>query len=289
MVKIGLIGAGRWGSKLLKAFNIVGEVTIVACKHNVSHISEQNKRIKTTLNYQDILSDPAIDAVVIATPHEELAHIAFEALEAGKHVFVEKPVAHCYSSALALMNENIIERPSRVCFPGYINSYSDIHQFLKSVFSCDPIISYESHWVKFGTFNSDILLNLASHDIYACQNFFKSNVITAYLEPTDRENYVSISLGFGRKGHASIVIDRHHPKPNKEVRILTESGSIYYWINDDLFSYNKSISRYEQILKNSDSLLNEAQWFIDCINGTRVTPSLLTAVNTLKVIDILNG
>lgn len=94
---IGIIGAGNFTSMTMlpvlseikaplhaiaSAAGLTG--TTLAKKHHIG---------KSTTDYKTILNDPAIDLVIITTRHNEHAHMALEALQAGKHVFVEKPLA----------------------------------------------------------------------------------------------------------------------------------------------------------------------------------------------------
>lgn len=94
---IGIIGAGNFaGSTLVPALQKAGATlqtivsanglsgTLLAKKHGIAHSST---------NYQDVLTDPAIDLCVITTRHNSHASLVIEALQAGKHVFVEKPLA----------------------------------------------------------------------------------------------------------------------------------------------------------------------------------------------------
>ncbi len=67
----------------------------------VSERSSQEPR--RTERYEDVLDDDAVDAVVIATPHHWHAPIALRAIEAGKHVYVEKPLSHVYSEGPLLI------------------------------------------------------------------------------------------------------------------------------------------------------------------------------------------
>lgn len=94
---VGIIGAGNFaGSTLVPALQKAGAAlhtiasanglsgTLLAKKHSIAH---------STTNYRDVLTDPVIDLCVITTRHNTHAALVVEALQAGKHVFVEKPLA----------------------------------------------------------------------------------------------------------------------------------------------------------------------------------------------------
>jgi UDP-2-acetamido-3-amino-2,3-dideoxy-glucuronate N-acetyltransferase len=96
-IALGQIGLGAWGPNLLRTFGAVGGCRV----RRVADLDEARfaaldiagERPAFTRDYREILDDPAIDAVAIATPSDTHYRIAREALLAGKHVFVEKPLA----------------------------------------------------------------------------------------------------------------------------------------------------------------------------------------------------
>jgi predicted dehydrogenase/threonine dehydrogenase-like Zn-dependent dehydrogenase len=97
-LRLGVIGAGNYASSmLLPQLQRNGEVDLVAVATNTG-LSGQNAKQKfgfkyATTEYQEILEDPAIDAVIIATRHSSHAHLVAEALRNGKTTYVEKPLA----------------------------------------------------------------------------------------------------------------------------------------------------------------------------------------------------
>lgn len=97
MKYIGIIGCGYWGPNLVRNFHGLpnSRVKMVSdlLPGRLEFIRDSYPDIQTTNNYFDILDDPTIDAVVIATPVTSHCDIALEALRAGKDVFVEKPLA----------------------------------------------------------------------------------------------------------------------------------------------------------------------------------------------------
>jgi len=96
-IGLGLIGLGAWGPNLLRTF-----ASEAGCRvrrvadlddRRFSGLTIAGDRPEFTRDYREILRDPAIDAVAIATPSETHHNIGREALLAGKHLFVEKPLA----------------------------------------------------------------------------------------------------------------------------------------------------------------------------------------------------
>ncbi len=93
MIGIGVIGCGLIGKK--RALSLPSTFRLLACADTdiTKAISIAPPNIPVFSNWEEVLHIPGIDAVIIATRHDSLAQITSSAIRAGKHVFVEKPVA----------------------------------------------------------------------------------------------------------------------------------------------------------------------------------------------------
>ncbi|MEQ9362475.1 MAG: Gfo/Idh/MocA family oxidoreductase, partial [Rhodospirillales bacterium] len=91
--KVAVIGCGHWGKNHVRNFHALGALTAVADANPDLAASMSETYDVPVKDYAAILADPAISGVVIAAPAEAHAALAIQALEAGKHVFVEKPLA----------------------------------------------------------------------------------------------------------------------------------------------------------------------------------------------------
>ncbi len=120
---VGVVGLNYWGPNLVRNFDELAQLTWL-CDVDVERLTRLGARhptARTTGLHREMLDDPELDAVVIATPVPTHYELAKEALEAGKHVFVEKPPAmHAAEMdelvALAAANE-------RVLMPGHLLLY----------------------------------------------------------------------------------------------------------------------------------------------------------------------
>jgi predicted dehydrogenase len=107
MTKVGVIGCGYWGPNLIR--NLVENrrcLGVVACdldRARLDRISQRYPVAGTTTDFQDILDDESIEAVVIATPLSTHFPLAERALKAGKNIFVEKPFARTTEQAQILI------------------------------------------------------------------------------------------------------------------------------------------------------------------------------------------
>ena len=120
---VGVVGLNYWGPNLVRNFDDLARLTWL-CDLDDERRTSLGARYpvaRTTANYQELLDDPDLDAVVIATPVATHYALAKDALQAGKHVFVEKPPAmraHEMDELVALAETN-----DRVLMPGHLLLY----------------------------------------------------------------------------------------------------------------------------------------------------------------------
>ena len=120
---IGVVGLNYWGPNLVRNFNDLANLTWL-CDLDEEHLGSLAARYpsaRATTNFEDLLADDELDAIVIATPVPTHYSLAKQALNAGKHVFVEKPPA----MRAAEMDELValaVER-DRVLMPGHLLLY----------------------------------------------------------------------------------------------------------------------------------------------------------------------
>ena len=92
---VGQVGLGPWGSNLARNFNELARLRWLcdAAEDKLAGLPGRFPSARLTARFDDLLEDDEVDAVVVATPVLTHAELAKRALSAGKHVFVEKPMA----------------------------------------------------------------------------------------------------------------------------------------------------------------------------------------------------
>ncbi|MDQ3995097.1 MAG: Gfo/Idh/MocA family oxidoreductase [Actinomycetota bacterium] len=124
-VTVGLAGLGYWGPNLARNFGDLPEADLRwLCDHSPEALTAHGARFPTarrTTRFADLLEDPELEAIVVATPVVTHAELAREALLAGKHVFVEKPMALGVDDAEELVA--IAEERGLVLMPGHLLLY----------------------------------------------------------------------------------------------------------------------------------------------------------------------
>lgn len=171
-VSVGIVGAGYWGPNLVRSFAETPgcEVRYVCDLRQdlLAKIAKRFHQVKVTTRFDDLLNDPEVDGVVIATPAATHADMAARALNAGKHVLVEKPLAHEVEAGENLVR--LAEAQNRILMVGHTFEFNPAVRKLKDIIR-DPtfgdIVYLYSRRVNLGVLRHDVnaLWNLAPHDV----------------------------------------------------------------------------------------------------------------------------
>ena len=131
--RIGQVGLGQWGTKLLRNFGDLAEIAWLCDtdEGQLAPLAGRYPAARTTVSFDHVLADDAVDAVVIATPVATHFELARRALEADKHVFVEKPPAMHGVEMEELCD--LSEERGRVLMPGHLLLYHPAVRTLKSI------------------------------------------------------------------------------------------------------------------------------------------------------------
>jgi predicted dehydrogenase len=125
-VRTAVIGLGYWGPNLVRNLHEIPDAEVRwACDlepANLARVRSRYPAVRTTTAYEDVLADPEVEAVVIATPVSTHAPLALAAIEAGKHAFVEKPLAASSEEAVQMMEA--ADQAGLVVMPGHTFLYS---------------------------------------------------------------------------------------------------------------------------------------------------------------------
>ena len=169
---IGVIGLGYWGPNLVRNIAEMDAAKIVAlCDSNsdaLDAIALRYPGTRKTVHYEEILASSDVDAVVVATPISTHASLAHEALAAGKHVFVEKPLASSSAEAVALAE--LAEASGLVLMPGHTFLYSPPVRKIKEIIDSGElgeIYFISTSRVNLGLHQSDVSVvwDLGPHDV----------------------------------------------------------------------------------------------------------------------------
>lgn len=172
MIGIAVVGYGYWGPNLVRNFSMVDGARVVAVVDQAegrrATVEKLYPTVRTYADVGDMLADPEVDAVAIATPVSTHFDLSMRALAAGKHVFVEKPMTSTVAEAEQLVAE--AERRGLVLMVDhtfiYTGAVRKIHE-LVSGGQLGELYYYDSVRVNLGLFQHDVsvLWDLAVHDL----------------------------------------------------------------------------------------------------------------------------
>ncbi len=166
-----VIGYGYWGPNLARNLDERPEFEFrYLCDQSVTQRNALSRRfphVPTTPDLSDVLSDESVDAVVIATPPQSHYMLAKAALEAGKHVLVEKPLATNTADACALAD--LAEAQDLVLMPGHTFVYSPAVNVVRDLIrggEIGDIHFVTSSRMNLGKYQADgVVCDLAPHDL----------------------------------------------------------------------------------------------------------------------------
>jgi predicted dehydrogenase len=170
-MKIGVIGYGYWGPNLVRNFSETSRGTVAAVAdldtRKLATLSKRYPAIRTTNNFHDVLNDPQIDAIAIATPVSTHFELGMAALKAGKHVWLEKPMTETSLQARKLVDE--AARRDRILFCDHTFIYTGAIRKMSEIIRAGDlgrIYYYDSVRVNLGLFQRDVsvISDLAVHD-----------------------------------------------------------------------------------------------------------------------------
>jgi len=172
LIRVGVIGYGYWGPNLVRNFSEAPGAE-VACVSDLQDerlalVSKRYPGVRTTRNFVELIDDLSIDAVAIATPVSTHYEFALRALEAGKHVLVEKPLAWNTDQVQHLID--LAQKKNRVLMVDHTFVYNGAVRKIRELVesgTLGEIYYYDSVRVNLGLFQHDVnvLWDLAVHDL----------------------------------------------------------------------------------------------------------------------------
>jgi predicted dehydrogenase len=321
MITLGQVGLGYWGPNLLRNFEALSDATVkVVCDLDgaaLGRVGDRYPRLVCTSDYTDLLRDPEIEAIVVTSSAATHHRLAQAALEAGKHVFVEKPIALRVQDAEMLVR--LAGDRGLVLMVGHLLLYHPAVTHLKALVDSGDLGDVYYVYTErrnLGKVRQDenAMWSLAPHDISVALYLLGEMPVTAsaqgqaYLQP-GIEDTVFFTLRFadGRLVHSHVSwLDPH------KVRRLTVVGSRQMAVFDDtepaekLRIYDKGVDRtpeynsygdaltlrfgdiYVPRIEMREPLRLECQHFLDCIErGGQPLSDGRNGLQVLRVLDAL--
>lgn len=300
-VSLGVVGCGYWGPNLVRNFKALPQCEVKAVcdasETRLGHMRKLYPDVEGVADYESFLSGLKLDAVVVATPVKYHFPLAKASLLAGKHTFIEKPMASSSAECEELID--IAQSKGLVLMVGHTFLYSaPVRKIVEIVQAGDigDIRYINSRRLNLGLFQKDINVawDLAPHDISIILHILGEFPQTvncqgnAHVTP-GIEDVTNMSLMFRQKRFATIQSSWLEPRKVRDMTIVGTRRMIVY---DDLqthekiriydvrverpphydtfaefhYSYHYGDS-YIPHIKQEEPLRTECQHFIDCIKG----------------------
>ncbi len=319
-IEVGVVGIGGWGKNVARNYAAIAEANLrYVCDRDEDKLlsaRHQYPDVRATDNFEDLLNDPELQAVLIATDGPTHFELARQALAAGKDVYVEKPFTLDLDHAEKLIQ--LAEDGERILMVGHLLKYHPVVVRLRDMIrngELGQVYYIYAQRLNLGTVRADenALWNFAPHDI---------SVILYLLdqEPTDVsargqcylqqeiEDVVFLSLNFADKAMAHIQVSWLDPHKTRKITVV---GSRRMAVFDDLQAgeklrvYDKGAEintdydtfaeyvglRFGDILvpyiKMTEPLLLECRHFLECVRTRRKPVS--DGHDGLRVVRVLDA
>lgn len=240
---IAQIGCGYWGPNLLRAFNGADSCSVKyvidSADDRRRFVAKNYPSIIVDADFNTVLRDDEVDAIVVATPAATHYDFAKRAMAADKHVFVEKPIAMSTAEAVALEEMSAARR--LVLMVGHVFLYNPAVVYLKKLITSGElgeVFYIYSQRLNLGVIRADVnaLWNLAPHDVSIINYLLDEAPRSVAAHGTDYiqsgiADVVFLNLAFSKRIRAHVHVS--WLDPNK-VRRMTVVGSKKMVVYDDV-------------------------------------------------------
>jgi len=288
---IAVIGSGYWGKNLVRNFHQIGVLKLICDKNEdiVNQFKKQYPDVETCLQLEDVFDHEDIKAVVVATPAETHFELAYKTLSAGKHVFVEKPLALTEEEGQQLVK--LAEQNELILMVGHILHYHPAVIKLKDLINSGELgkIQYlYSNRLNIGKIRNEenILWSFAPHDISVILMLLgempESVYATggSYLQRKIPDTTLT-TMDFPSGVKAHIFVSWLHPyKEQKLVVVGDKKMAVFDDVSEDkLLLYHHRINWLDRIpvaskeeadvvtVLSEEPLKAECQHFLECIEN----------------------
>jgi len=302
MINVGVIGYGYWGPNVVRNFNGIPNAEVVSICDYQQNALKRAKNIYPRTNIisdcREILFSPRIDAVAIVTPVSTHYDIARQALENGKHIFIEKPFTSSVEQAEKLIE--LAEKKNLKIMVDHTFLFTGAVKKIKQLIddgTIGDLYYFDSTRVNLGLFQKDVnvVWDLAPHDLSIMDYLFNKNAVAvaatgmAHFD-NDLENVAYITIYLSGNIIAHINVNWLSPV---KIRMTMIGGCKKMVVWNDLVSdeklrvYDRGVEPEDKVsayplrvnyrsgdmwapkVEQSEALKEEAEYFIDCITNDK--------------------
>ena len=317
-MRVGVVGLGHWGPNLARNFDRLPD----ACLEYVCDGSEaararwgpQFPRARVAEDLDELLADPQLDAVVLATHVTSHAELAVRVFEAGKHCFVEKPLAASVREAEAVVAA--ARESGRVLMVGHLLEYHPGLERLKELVDSgelDEIFYLYANRLNLGKLRTDenalwslgahdvsVVLRLAGEEPVVAEAFGESymrpgveDVVFCYLRfPSGLAAHLHLSWLDPHKERRITVVGRQRMATFDDMELERKLTVYDKGFDQDFSSYGEYIQRsgdiYSPRVANEEPLRIECRHFVECVrDGTEPRSGGEAGLRVVRVLEAL--
>ena len=321
MIGIGIIGYGYWGPNLVRNFAETPGASVAAVadldQTKLGIVQRRYPAVKTTTYFRDLLNDPAVDAIAIATPVNTHFELALAALRAGKHVWLEKPMTETPEQARQLVDE--AQKRNVVLLVDHTFIYTGAVAKMKELIEqgeLGRVLYYDSVRVNLGLFQRDVsvISDLAVHDFSILDYLLGEHPVAVSANGTNHfpgtpENlaYVTLFYDSGTIAHTSVswlapvkvrqihlggtkkMITYDDLEPSEKIKVYDKGVSFTddpQKIQEMRVGYRTGDMWAPKLLA-SEALAVEGAHFVDCITNNKVPKT--DGQLGLRVVEIIEA
>jgi len=320
-LQVAVVGCGYWGMNYVRVFGELAEAELAAaCDESSERLAEVSRRYPSTQLYQDfeqVLHDNRVEAVIVSTGASSHFDLAARAIDHGKHVLIEKPMALRSEESIQL--SRLADSKSTVLMVGHTFVYNPGVRALKNCLDGSQIYYMHACRTNLGPIRRDVnaIWDLATHDI-AIFNFLTDsrplwvNAVGHKVLRNCREDVAFISLGYAKNIMGHVHVSWADPNKARAVVVVCGDKRIVF---DDLNGLEKvrvfdkgihpvlsepeSYGEYQLKVRDGDilsprievrePLKDECRHFLQCIQeGSQPATDGWSGVTVLQVLEAID-
>ncbi|MEA2389339.1 MAG: hypothetical protein QOG41_2112 [Thermoleophilaceae bacterium] len=294
-IKVGVVGLGYWGPNLARNFDRLPSASLAWICDSSAEARERWSRqfpdVRAAADVQELLADPELDAVAVATQVPSHAEVASAVLAAGKHCFVEKPLAQSVAEAEAVADA--AERAGRVLMVGHLLEYhpgieklkeiadsgdlGDIHYVYSNRLNLGKLRADENALWSLGAHDVSVILRLAGEEpteVYAHGESYMrpgvEDVVFCYLRfPSGLAAHLHLSWLDPHKERRLTIVGSRRMATFDDMELERKLTVYDKGFDQDFQSYGEYIARSGDVwsprISNEEPLRIECRHFVECI------------------------
>ena len=287
---IAVVGCGYWGKNLVRNFFELGALAAVCDPDEQLARNYAKKYSVKKLSFAEIIHDPNIQGVVLAVPAVFHASMAIEAMDSGKHVFVEKPLAINMDEGEEMKAASA--RNGVELMVGHLLQYHPAFEGLLGLVSKDvlgPLRYIYSNRKSFGKVRSeeDVIWSFAPHDLsmilsLTCEDPVGIKTKSSTVLQPGIADISTIHLEFlsGIKAHVSV--SWVHPFKEQKLVVLGEKSMAVF---DDTKPWGQKLALYRHTIKSSEGIVDLRKADVEYVGVDEVEPLKRECQHFIDVVD----